>query len=167
MVRSGSFCTRHSINTFVGLWMGSGFKLSSSFLSILNIAPKCIHELSFRSNRAVTLSKTSKSFSRVLMVLPAVDKNWYRAGFSQCRKNKTNYAITLANHYRRKHRNEPIRIRSQHLQSAPGVGERVPTSHDWIGFCFSLVEKRANVVNQSQSVTKENQSNHELFWTLK
>ena len=53
--------------------------------------------------------------------------------------------IILANH-RTKKRNEPIRIRSNNMQSAPSAGN---VSRDWIW--FSLVEKSGRQFSQSMA----------------
>ena len=49
------------------------------------------------------------------------------------RKTKTE-VIILANQDRCKQHNEPIRIRSEHMQPAPSAGKRVRARQDWFWF---------------------------------
>ena len=59
---------------------------------------------------------------------------------SECRKTKTK-EITLANHNRRKQRDEPIIIRSRFMYPASSAGKRVRGRHDWFWFGFYLNSK--------------------------
>ena len=64
---------------------------------------------------------------------------------NECHKAKTK-VITLANHNTPKQRNGSIRTQGKCMLPAPSAEKRVRASHDWFGFCFSLVEKMARVL---------------------
>ena len=77
---------------------------------------------------------------------------WFSNG---CGKTNAR-VITPTNHYRSKHRDEPIRILSNYLFTAESAEKIALTSCDWFWFCFSLVGKvGARILSQSLSVASQ------------
>ena len=92
------------------------------FTSRLNVSEM---KLSDKNSHTKTIFHTVLSFCRGIKQF-----EWLKQ-VSVVLKTKAK-AITMANHSKRKQRNEPMTTRSKYTQPAPSAGNRVRPSRDWI-----------------------------------